>query len=86
MSNGGTITVGVYNFNSDKIKIICRDTGKGIPDDIINRIGEPFFTTKDNGTGLGLMISKQIIEGHNGELEILSNPNGTTIKIVLPNT
>ena len=51
----------------------------------MSKIGDPFFTTKENGTGLGLMISFEIIESHNGKLEIDSKENeGTTLTISLP--
>lgn len=64
----------VFPFKSDDdilIKII--DEGSGVPEEIIHKLGEPFFTTKQNGTGLGLMITKQILERHNGELHITKN-------------
>lgn len=61
------------------------DEGTGIPDELINKIGQPFFTTKQNGTGLGLMISKQILERHKGDLKITKNKNkGSTFSILLP--
>ncbi|QVY63735.1 ATP-binding protein [Cytobacillus gottheilii] len=48
-------------------------------------MGQPFFTTKENGTGLGLMVSKKIIEDHLGSMQIHSKLNeGTTIEVRLP--
>ncbi|MCX8056933.1 MAG: GAF domain-containing sensor histidine kinase [Ignavibacteria bacterium] len=65
--------------------IFVRDYGKGIPDDIKERIWEPFFTTKTSGTGLGLDICKKIIENHNGKIWFESKLNeGTTFFIKLP--
>ena len=84
MSDGGTITVEVKKHSVDKIKLIFIDTGEGIPQHILKRIGEPFFTTKDNGTGLGLMISKQIVENHYGSIHFWSDTKGTVIEIILP--
>lgn len=61
------------------------DTGPGIPPDIQPRIFDPFFTTKDGGTGLGLSVSYGIIKGHNGFLEVATEPGqGTTFTVLLP--
>jgi signal transduction histidine kinase len=61
------------------------DTGPGIPPDIQPRIFDPFFTTKDGGTGLGLSVSYGIIKGHNGFLEVATEPgHGTTFTVLLP--
>lgn len=86
MLNGGTITIEVKKHCVDKLKLLFIDTGEGIPQHILKRIGEPFLTTKEKGTGLGLMISKQIVENHNGRIHFSSNNNGTIIEIVLPIT
>ncbi|GAB4538602.1 MAG: DUF3365 domain-containing protein [Thermodesulfovibrionia bacterium] len=62
------------------------DTGSGIPPNILHRIFEPFFTTKPvgEGTGLGLSVSKSIIEQHNGNIDVETSDKGTTFKIELP--
>jgi signal transduction histidine kinase len=66
-------------------KIFVSDTGPGINPKIINKIGTPFFTTKDEGTGLGLSVCKRIIEEHKGALKINSKEGfGTTIGIEIP--
>ena len=62
------------------------DTGPGIPEDVVDRVFESFFTTKDNGegTGLGLSISRGIINKHGGMIEIHSQPGvGTTLSVYL---
>jgi len=65
--------------------IKVRDYGKGIPDEIKEKVWEPFFTTKSSGTGLGLDICKKIIENHNGEIWFESEVGkGTTFFIKLP--
>lgn len=65
--------------------ITIRDYGKGIPDEIKDKVWEPFFTTKSSGTGLGLDICKKIIENHNGEIWFESDVNkGTCFFIKLP--
>ncbi|HEY6010021.1 MAG TPA: ATP-binding protein [Nitrospirota bacterium] len=67
------------------IVVEISDTGKGIDDDVLNKIFQPFFTTKARGTGLGLAISKRLIEDHGGLINIERNPEGGTIfKIILP--
>jgi signal transduction histidine kinase len=61
------------------------DSGKGIAKENLKKIFNPFFTTKDQGTGLGLPIVKKIIEGHNGTIGIKSKTDsGTTVTIRLP--
>ena len=58
------------------------DNGPGIDDSIIDNIFVPFFTTKEGGSGIGLSLSKQIINMHKGTLRVFSNPGeGTTIII-----
>lgn len=67
------------------IAINVIDEGSGIPEDIIHKLGEPFFTTKQNGTGLGLMITKQILSHHSGKLEVFKNTEkGSTFQVLLP--
>lgn len=69
----------------DKILIQCQDNGCGIPTEIVDKLYEPFFTTKENGTALGLAVSKRIIEAHNGTIDITSDhTNGTIVSITLP--
>ncbi|RBP85894.1 histidine kinase/DNA gyrase B/HSP90-like ATPase, partial [Cytobacillus firmus] len=84
MPKGGKISVELQSLGFDKLKLLFIDEGRGIPDHILNRIYEPFFTTKETGTGLGLMISKQIIENHNGTLHIRSDKKGTIVEVILP--
>ena len=85
MPSGGTIDVKVKEKEEGKISIQIIDQGIGIPKERIPTLGEPFYTTKEKGTGLGLMTCYKIIESHNGELLISSQVNeGTTIEIILP--
>lgn len=69
---------------SQTLAINVSDTGPGICEDILDKISSSFFTTKKFGTGLGLNISKSIIEQHGGQLTIASGPKGTTATIKLP--
>lgn len=62
-----------------------RDNGCGIPEDRLDRIFNPFFTTKDKGTGLGMAISKKIVEAHAGRIDVSSEPGrGTEFVVTLP--
>ena len=65
-------------------KISFEDTGNGIPEEILNRIFEPFFSTKEYGTGLGLTISYRIIQQHGGDIKILNTDIGAKVEITLP--
>lgn len=69
---------------SQTLVIYVSDTGTGISEDILDKVSSSFFTTKKFGTGLGLNISKSIIEQHGGQLTIASGPKGTTATVKLP--
>ncbi|MBI0577973.1 PAS domain S-box protein [Neobacillus cucumis] len=85
MPKGGHIEVKVKQKEEGKISIEIIDQGVGIPEDRIPTLGEPFYTTKEKGTGLGLMTCYKIIENHNGEIKITSVVDeGTTVEITLP--
>jgi len=61
------------------------DDGSGIPEEVRDRIFEPLFSTKEAGTGLGLTISRRIVEAHRGELEIRAAVGGgTVVEVRLP--
>jgi len=86
MPSGGDLYVRAEVQNQN-VEISIQDTGVGIPPETLKKIGEPFYTTKKNGNGLGLMVSFKIIESHNGKVYIESEQNkGTTFKILLPAT
>ncbi len=89
MPDGGVLeirTSRIFRGNRDYVEVSFNDTGSGIPAEIKDRIFEPFFTTKrpEEGTGLGLFISKQIIDRHNGFIEAESYGRGTTVRVLLP--
>ena len=72
-------------LTNSTIKIYVEDNGIGIPKENIEKISEPFFTTKQNGTGLGVLLSKEIVNAHNGKIEYKSEENiVTTVTITLP--
>ena len=83
---GGKVAVStMFNRESGCIEIRFSDTGSGITSEAISQIFEPFFTTKGSGTGLGLPITKKIIEGHGGSVDVESEPGkGTTFRVLLP--
>lgn len=85
MPRGGNVVITAEQTNPEHICIRIKDQGEGIPDQIVGKLGEPFLTTKENGTGLGLMISYRIIEHHRGSMTIKSGESkGTTIELLLP--
>jgi signal transduction histidine kinase len=86
---GGTVDIHVYSEYHELPRnirhiIAVSDSGPGIPDAIKGRVLEPFFTTKKEGTGLGLYISYSIMKTLKGDLEIHSNRQGTRVNLVLP--
>lgn len=84
MPQGGKLTVETA-LNNNSVSIITKDTGVGIVPEHINEVFEPYFTTKDSGIGLGLAITKRIIEEHRGRINISSEPGrGTIATIELP--
>jgi signal transduction histidine kinase/CheY-like chemotaxis protein len=84
MESGGTLTIHA-TASQNTITIKFADTGHGIPADQINNIFDPFFSTKENGTGLGLFVSYGIVQNHHGTIEVSSQVGkGTTFTIQLP--
>ena len=80
----GTIKIELCT-EDDFIYISIKDDGIGIPDDVLKRIFEPFYTTKSKGTGLGMMITNKIVTAHNGNIKIRSKVNeGTEIILRFP--
>jgi two-component system sensor histidine kinase AtoS len=69
----------------EQVAIEVRDTGCGIPVELLNRVSDPFFTTKTKGVGLGLSISRQLCELNGGQISIDSAPgHGTVVRVLLP--
>ncbi|MGG1659990.1 PAS domain S-box protein [Brevibacillus sp. NRS-1366] len=84
MPNGGQIKIELMQ-QQESVLIRIIDQGDGIAEDRIQKLGEPFYTTKEKGTGLGLMISYKIVQAHHGSMKISSQKNkGTTVEIMLP--
>jgi signal transduction histidine kinase len=84
LPQGGKIQVRMEHSEANLV-ISVIDNGVGISSENLPLLGTPFYTTKTEGTGLGLMVSKKIIQNHNGKFEINSVPNiATTVTITLP--
>ena len=88
MPAGGTLTIQTDAVESDghsRVRVVVMDTGKGIPEDELERIFVPFHTTKTQGTGLGLPICRRLMEEHGGTIRVSSRVGeGTTFTIELP--
>ncbi len=83
MPLGGELTIRVFQSECF-LEIEFEDTGEGIRSEDLDKVFDPYFTTKKVGIGLGLAITKQIIEEHKGEIGIKSNPHqGTKVNIKL---
>jgi PAS domain S-box-containing protein len=84
MADGGRLDIGVTSDDSF-LRIDFRDNGKGIPEDELGRIFEAYHTTKERGTGLGLMIVQRIVRDHGGQIDVSSREGeGTCFRVRLP--
>lgn len=84
MPSGGNIVIGI-EANGKMVTVKIDDEGEGIPDELLEKIWDPFFTTKKKGTGLGLGIVKNIIESHGGSILIANREEkGTRVTVELP--
>lgn len=82
MPNGGTLSLKGYS-SGEQVILEILDSGVGIPDGV--DIFEPFTTTKSTGTGLGLMLVRQVVAAHGGTITYTSEPGkGTTFRLTLP--
>lgn len=84
MNHGGVVRIHVIICNNE-VRISVQDEGCGMTEDQIKALGKPFFTTKETGTGLGFMITHNIIHNHGGVISIVSEPEqGTTFTVTIP--
>jgi signal transduction histidine kinase len=83
MSAGGTLTIGTTT-EKGKIVLFIKDEGKGLPVELLDKIGTPFVTTKENGTGLGLAVCYSIAARHNAKMDFETGLKGTTFKVCFP--
>ncbi|MPN24361.1 Sporulation kinase A [bioreactor metagenome] len=80
MARRGCLTVSTFTDGSD-IVLAIQDQGCGIPPEIAEKIGTPFFTTKENGTGLGLGVCYDIVGRHNATIDYKTGKDGTTFYV-----
>lgn len=80
MAQQGTIKISTY-LEQEKVVLAVKDHGHGIDPNLIDKLGTPFLTTKENGVGLGLPICYRIVKNHNGEMEVKTGRDGTTFLV-----
>lgn len=81
----GDLSIRTYQQNESQVVVEIEDTGVGIPEEILENVFTAFFTTKPNGTGLGLPITQQIIHGHGGKIDVKSEVGkGTLFRFIMP--
>ena len=84
-ANERQVTVRTELDNSHKVIVAISDHGEGLKDDQLDTIFQPFYSTKENGLGLGLAISRSIVEAHGGRLWAQNNPQrGVTMSFTVP--
>jgi two-component system NtrC family sensor kinase len=85
MPDGGTLRVASWQSEDGRLAVAFSDTGHGIAPEDLERVFEPFFSTREDGTGLGLTVSHNVVERHGGEIAVESAPGrGTTFTVWLP--
>jgi signal transduction histidine kinase len=83
VSAGGHVLVRVIGLD-DRCQIHVKDDGPGIPEQVRSRIYEPFFSTKEGGTGLGMSIAHSLVSLHGGSIDLQTGPRGTTFEVSIP--
>ncbi|MBI5006589.1 MAG: HAMP domain-containing protein [Nitrosomonadales bacterium] len=79
------IVLATENTREGTLRLMVRDNGSGIPENLLGRLFEPYMTTKQKGTGLGLAIVKKIVEEHGGQITLERQPTGgTCVNVILP--
>jgi signal transduction histidine kinase len=86
MPSGGSLSISVIgNPDARQVTVEICDTGDGIPQELMPRLFEPFATGKERGTGLGLAVSRRILEEHGGTIAVRArHPRGTIFEVTLP--
>ncbi len=89
MPTGGTLSLTATTASDHEtaagVAVVVADSGRGIPAEALASVGQPFFTTRQEGTGLGLATARRFVEQHGGRLDLESQPGaGTTVRVWLP--
>ncbi|MEA4903175.1 PAS domain S-box protein [Desulfitobacterium sp.] len=84
MQPGGILSLRTF-FNCEEVVLEVEDQGKGIESSVLEKLGNPFFTTKENGTGLGLAVCYRIAEKHHARISIKTSSQGTIFDVHFPN-
>jgi signal transduction histidine kinase len=85
MPNGGTLRLSCAPASRHRVEVRVEDTGVGIPPENLGKIFDLYYTTKDDGTGIGLSMVYRIVQMHDGDVEVQSTPGrGTTFRVLLP--
>ncbi|OJU14025.1 MAG: hypothetical protein BGN88_12840 [Clostridiales bacterium 43-6] len=84
MNARGKLTI-TTSLEKNEVILKVRNQGKGIPPHIMEKLGTPFFTTKENGTGLGLTVCRSIVAKHKADLSIDTSINGTIVIVRFKN-
>ncbi|MBS8266768.1 PAS domain S-box protein [Mesobacillus boroniphilus] len=83
-SAGDVVNITLESFDN-KVTVVVKDQGVGISKELLERIGEPFYSSKEKGTGLGMTVSFKIVQSHNGTIKFRSEPyKGTEVIVQLP--
>ncbi|MDD2621239.1 MAG: ATP-binding protein, partial [Syntrophomonadaceae bacterium] len=77
MSSHGEVTIKTF-WEEEKVVLAVQDQGQGVDHSLLDKIGTPFLTTKEQGTGLGLAVCYRIAEQHNAKIDLETSSNGTT--------
>ncbi|WP_417389785.1 two-component system sensor histidine kinase NtrB [Gimesia sp.] len=83
MPDGGTLSIGLQK-EGEWLRIKVTDTGRGIPVEYRDRIFDPYFTTRNEGTGMGLALCEKIVRQHDGTIDLKTGAEGTTFSVILP--
>lgn len=84
MGYSGRLIIRTYADNDNVVLAVC-DSGTGIPPEVLSKLGTPFVTTKEKGTGLGLPVCYRIAEQHGAQIDVETSPQGTTFSISFKN-